>query len=663
MKASEIVNKYALGERNFQGANLRGLSFKGKDLSGADFSGADIRGTDFTDAILVGTIFRGAKAGLEKYWLISALFVIVCLFLSGISGIITIAAAVTIFVSIFVALVASKRTNIAQSALLTILLVLSIAGSISFILVVFILVLPLRINGKFDMFTASILPFTLSFFGLIFVSLFGTNTGLVTAAKYKTEAGLLPLLIAIAYELIKRSIVKTGGTSFHSATLVNANFQQANLRYTDFVQANLTHTIWFQAKNLNFARTMRTYLQNPTLVNLLVARETTDKNFDKHELRGVNLQGANLTDASFIGADLSEANLQDADLSRAKLVQTQLDQTDFTGATLTGAFIEDWGITHQTKFDGVRCEYVFMRLPTTENPDPWRKPDNRKEVFADGDFGDFIKPIVDTLDLYHNQNVDPRAIAVSFKQLAENNPNAEIEIVAMERRRADKFLIRAKTNETADKSQLSQEYFEIYNQNRALEQQNSNLLTAIAEKNNRIASLETAINLALQRPSFYAENCQNQGEKNMSGDRNINTGGGNYNEKIEGDYVQGNKGDTINQSGTFGIGVNKGNIQSGAKVGGIINEAQPQNLAEAAKEIQQLLEQLGETYPTDTTMGKMSIATEAIQQIDSNPQLTSRVLSALQAGGTSALDSFLDHPAASFVIGALEDWQQSKDGK
>lgn len=133
----------------------------------------------------------------------------------------------------------------------------------------------------------------------------------------------------------------------------------------------------------------------------------------------------------------------------------------------------------------------------------------------------------------------------------------------------------------------------------------------------------------------------------MSGDRNINTGGGDYTEQ---------------NYGTFGVGVNKGNIYSGVKVGGIINEAQPQNLAEAAKEIQQLLEQLEKTYPTDTTMGKMAIATEAIQQIDSNPKLTSRVLSALQAGGTSALDSFLDHPAASFVIGALEDWQQSKDG-
>jgi hypothetical protein len=38
MKASEILAKYAAGERNFQRLNLRGQSFKGKDLAGAERS-------------------------------------------------------------------------------------------------------------------------------------------------------------------------------------------------------------------------------------------------------------------------------------------------------------------------------------------------------------------------------------------------------------------------------------------------------------------------------------------------------------------------------------------------------------------------------------------------------------------------------------------------
>lgn len=68
-----------------------------------------------------------------------------------------------------------------------------------------------------------------------------------------------------------------------------------------------------------------------------------------------------------------------------------------------------------------------------------------RQDFADGDFADFIKPIFDTLDLYHNQDVDPRAIAISFKQLAENHPEADLRIVGMEVRGEDKFLLRAKT--------------------------------------------------------------------------------------------------------------------------------------------------------------------------------------------------------------------------
>ena len=104
---------------------------------------------------------------------------------------------------------------------------------------------------------------------------------------------------------------------------------------------------------------------------------------------------------------------------------------------------------------------------------------------------------------------------------------------------------------------------------------------------------------------------------------------------------------------------------SGDNVGGdkiTTNNYNSQDLKQAAAEIQALLKQLEETYPTDTTLGKVAIAEETVNRIDSDPKLAPRVLSALKAGGTSALDSFLDHPAASFVIGALEDWQATKQG-
>ncbi|MDZ8069035.1 MAG: pentapeptide repeat-containing protein [Nostoc sp. DedQUE08] len=253
---------------------------------------------------------------------------------------------------------------------------------------------------------------------------------------------------------------------------------------------------------LDRVRPGSTYLQKSQIRQLLVTGQGQDKNFDGQNLRGINLQSANLADASFIGADLREANLQDADLSRAELLQTQLDGTDLTGATLTGACIEDWGITSHTKLHGVKCEYVFMRSPTPSDPNRRRKPDNWNETFADGDFADFIKPIFDTLDLYHNSNVDPRAIAIAFKNLAQNHPEAELEIAAMEKCGDDKILLRAKTAPDSNKSQLSAEYFDDYNRLKALSQSQQLLLV---EKSDRIRNLEIMVNTALGQSKYHIE--------------------------------------------------------------------------------------------------------------------------------------------------------------
>jgi uncharacterized Ntn-hydrolase superfamily protein len=55
----------------------------------------------------------------------------------------------------------------------------------------------------------------------------------------------------------------------------------------------------------------------------------------------------------------------------------------------------------------------------------------------------------------------------------------------------------------------------------------------------------------------------------------------------------------------------------------------------------------------------MAVATEAIQRIENNPTLMQKVISALRAGGAAALEQLLSHPAASFVIAALEDWNNN----
>ena len=542
---------------DFLGKNLCNHSFKFKNLENANFSYTDIRGTDFTKANLKGAKFIGVKAGLNKYW--QFFFVITSCLLSISSGyfwtlsgyyIMFIFAsnnlieirigALSLITSIIFCLISVYKNIL--TAFVTAIVIFLLTDIISLFIpnigTIAIVCIYATIGTILGVLYGAVNGIIIKNIGIVFP--ISGLAGLVGAKFYLNPkitpdlinpgaiviAGIFTLFSTyIGWRALKDNrkntwiasfainFVSIGGTSFRDANLNDTDFSKAILESTDFRNATLKNTNFFKAKMLDLARPGKSYLQNPQVRELLVTRQGQNKNFDHQKLNGANLQGAKLVDASFIGANLNEANLQDAVLFRAILKQTQLDGTDFTGATLTGAIIEDWGITSHTKFNGVRCEYVHMRLYTKENPDPWRKPDNIKEVFADGDFGDFIQPIFDTLDLYHNQGVDPRAIATAFKELAENNPNAELEIVAIERRGEDKILIRAKTATTANKSELSKEYFINYNQLKSLAEKDFKAL--ITEKESQINRLQNMIKTALERPSFYIETYSNQGDSIM----------------------------------------------------------------------------------------------------------------------------------------------------
>jgi hypothetical protein len=111
----------------------------------------------------------------------------------------------------------------------------------------------------------------------------------------------------------------------------------------------------------------------------------------------------------------------------------------------------------------------------------------------------------------------------------------------------------------------------------------------------------------------------------MSGDRNIHMGSGNYNERIEGNYVQGN----------------------------YYAPEQKQTLAEAATEIQRLLKQLEETNPTATIEQQQAFVDVAV-----SPTLKAKFVSALQAGWKEAVKEFLDNPYVNVGVAILEGWQE-----
>lgn len=244
---------------------------------------------------------------------------------------------------------------------------------------------------------------------LVIASVPAIFIGHITGAVISAVAGDSLLVCAyIGWEALKgapryaliRSAAITfaswGGTSFRGADLTNASFDQARLQSGDFRKATLIRTSWWQTQQLDRARPGKSFLANPQIRALVQTGQGKGLDLSNQNLRGLNLADAQLEGANFRAADLSESNLRWANLSNTNLSHTQLEKTDFTGACLTGATIEDWGISGETNLQGVRCEYAYMRDVAPGDPDQnqRREPNNHAEIFANGDFEQFIQPMV-----------------------------------------------------------------------------------------------------------------------------------------------------------------------------------------------------------------------------------------------------------------------------
>lgn len=132
----------------------------------------------------------------------------------------------------------------------------------------------------------------------------------------------------------------------------------------------------------------------------------------------------------------------------------------------------------------------------------------------------------------------------------------------------------------------------------------------------------------------------------------VEVNNGNYNEEIKGN---------IYNTKNAGIVHNEGNIQDNAKVAAIINEAEKQNLVDATREIQKLLEQLSKTYPTTTSKEKNIVVGEAVARLDNNPQLKTRLINALQAVGIEAFKEAVNHPLVNILVATIEGWQDVEE--
>ena len=390
----------------------------------------------------------------------------------------------------------------------------------------------------------------------------------------------------------------------HSAYLSNAYISNANLSGADLSNANLGGV------NLSNAELCNTNLSNTYL--------------SKVNLSNANLCNANLSNANLYNAYLYNAHFKNACLQNAYLKTAQALYTNFQNANLTGACIEDWNINSETQFDCAICEYIYLRNEYQE--DKWvfteRRPHNYDKIFAPGDFIRLIQKTSETLDLIFSEGIDWTAFAQTFQGIQIQTGSDELSIQAIEKKRDGSFIIKVNTP-TSDKAALEKEFWKKYRplieaKDREIKYQKE-LLTEVRHHNTNLTEIVM-----------------------MLGSRPIN---------VEAKTVA----YSIKQEGNFGIGHMSGGEIKDSNFAGVINEAEQQNLAQAAAEIQDLLEQLEKSYPTETTADKMGLAAEAITQVENNPTLKGKIVRAVKAGSMAAMEKLLNHPAASFVAAALRE--------
>ncbi|ELS33782.1 MULTISPECIES: HEAT repeat domain-containing protein [Pseudanabaena] len=100
-----------------------------------------------------------------------------------------------------------------------------------------------------------------------------------------------------------------------------------------------------------------------------------------------------------------------------------------------------------------------------------------------------------------------------------------------------------------------------------------------------------------------------------------------------------------------------------ANLGGTVNEQKivqktevpKQNLAEATKEVQELLNQLAKTNPSEAT-----IAETIHQEIKRNPTLKARLVNALKTGGIEALKAIFNNPLVSIPVETVKGFLEAE---
>ena len=447
------------------------------------------------------------------------------------------------------------------------------------------------------------------------------------------------------------------GAYLGGAKLRTADLRGADLRATDLRGANLRATD-LRGANLNEAN-----LSEAKLNRVILSRaQLRGANFSKAYLIGANfseanLSEANLSEAILSGVSLIRANLSKAILSGAYLMATQALGTNFKEATFTGTCIEDWNINSETNIEQVNCEYIFLKHDRSEDKFTERRPHDPNKKFAPGEFTKLFQKVVETVDLIFKDGIDWKAFLASFQKLQVECGSDELSIQAIEKKSGGAFVIRVEVPADANKAEVEKYLKREYEyQLKAIEEKYRLQLDLKEEQltfyRQQSADLMEVVKVQASRPIQNVIENQNIQDVNsrvtsMSKDSKYDLS----NAKVYGFAPEAKDSNVVSGE----------TVKDNTIVGTQHNYApEKQDLAEAAAEIQQLLSQLSQTYPTTTLVEQAVVAEKAIQQIEDDPTLKQRVIAALKAGTIEAFMEIIDNPVVNVMRATLEAWQEGE---
>jgi len=457
------------------------------------------------------------------------------------------------------------------------------------------------------------------------------------------------------------SFADLSGADFSFADLSGADFSRANLSGVDLSSANLSEANLSRANlsganlsgaNLSGANLSEADLSEANLLGInllginlsganLSGANLSGANLSGINLSGINLSGINLSGTNFSEATLSRVNLELANLENANLIKTilleaNLLSANLTGANLTDTCIKDWHINENTRLDDVLCDCIFLGYDYETKQPKDRRPASGS--FAPGEFAVLLQRIQETIDLVFLNGIDWKAFAASFFNVQSESGGGELSIQAIEKKKDGAFVIRVTVPEGADKADIEKHLKQEYEwQLKALTEQYQFQLHAkeneIAIYRQQSANFFQIIEWLSKRPTII----ENKAESHlMSGNQEFNL-----------DRPQ------------FGGGLIGTNY--GTQTGGTINNyGQQQDLAAAAAEIQKILDQLSQQYPTTTIVEQAIVAEKAVQQVAANPQLQSRVIGAIKGAGTEAFKQAVNHYLVTIFVEGVKGWSEAK---